>query len=115
MTKSTFHRLLIDAGECSSLDEYLAETGGSLPAAYYSDDDANTAIDALTAIWELRKNLTFRAIRKLSRLSQIAFSQQYNIPVRSVQNWDAGDRVPPEYLLELLAADVITEKFEHQD
>lgn len=115
MTKTTFHRLLIDAAECSSLDEYFAEVGGSLPAEYYNDEDAHSVIDVLSAIWELREDLTFRAVRKLSELTQAAFSQHYNIPIRSVQNWDTGERVPPDYLLELLAADVITEKFESHE
>lgn len=48
------------------------------------------------------KPLTFREIRTLSELTQKEFSEKYNIPQRSVENWDAGYRTPPDYLIELL-------------
>lgn len=49
------------------------------------------------------KPLTFHEVRVLSGLTQKAFSEKYSIPKRSVENWDAGSRNPPDYLVELLA------------
>lgn len=46
--------------------------------------------------------LDFHGIRMLSGLTQKEFSERYNIPKRSIENWDAGSRNPPEYLIELL-------------
>ena len=34
--------------------------------------------------------------------TQSEFSTRYNIPFRTVQNWEAGVRRPPAYMLELL-------------
>lgn len=41
-------------------------------------------------------------IRKLTGLSRAAFCRKYNIPIRTVEEWDAGRMTPPDYLLELL-------------
>lgn len=45
---------------------------------------------------------SFRCLRQISGLTQFEFSQRYGIPRRSVENWDAGFRSPPSYLLDLL-------------
>jgi putative transcriptional regulator len=47
--------------------------------------------------------MTITEIREMSRLSRAAFSRQYKIPVRTLEDWEAGKRTPPEYVLELLA------------
>lgn len=46
--------------------------------------------------------LDFHEIRILSGLTQKEFSERYNIPKRSIENWDTGSRNPPEYLIKLL-------------
>ena len=38
--------------------------------------------------------------------TQSAFAKRYNIPFRTIQNWEAGIRKPPEYLRELLEKQV---------
>lgn len=43
-----------------------------------------------------------KEIRFLTGLSQKKFAEQYEIPVRTIESWEAGDRVPPEYVLKLL-------------
>lgn len=104
MTKSDLHRLLIDAQECADLETYIIETGGSLPAEYYPTG----AVQLLTDLWNLSRDLTFRAIRRFSGLTQREFSAEYGIPTRTVENWDTGKREPPPYVLELLFSDIIT-------
>lgn len=108
MTKSDLHRLLLGAQDCANIDEYIAEEGGSLPAAYYPTG----AVQLLTDLWNLSGNLNFRAIRKISDLTQRAFAEEYNIPVRTVEDWDTGKREPPPYVLELLLADILTSREE---
>ena len=34
--------------------------------------------------------------------TQSEFAARYNIPFRTVQNWEAGVRTPPEYIMNLL-------------
>lgn len=43
-------------------------------------------------------------------LSKAEFSRIYNIPVRTLEDWDAGKRVPPEYVLHLLTRAVQMDK-----
>jgi len=43
-----------------------------------------------------------KKIRELTGLNQSEFSRKYNIPLRTIQDWEAERRTPPEYVLELL-------------
>ena len=43
-----------------------------------------------------------RAIRRSTGLSQAAFASTYEIPKRTIEAWEAGDRCPPPYLIRLL-------------
>jgi hypothetical protein len=112
MTRQDFHRLRINATECNRFDEYVFEASGSLPGEYYTEDGiADKAVSVLEIIWGLRDNYNFSAVRKASGLTQRSFSEAYGIPLRSVENWDASVSTPPPYLLDLLAADVISNLF----
>lgn len=111
MLLSDFHRLRIAAEECSSLDEYISEVGGSLPEECYPADGSGDApIKILTIIWELTHDFNFRKLRQISELTQESFVREYRIPRRTVEHWDVGERTPPPYVLELLAADVVSAK-----
>lgn len=41
-------------------------------------------------------------IRKMLGVSRAEFSRRYNIPLRTLEAWDAGQRIPPEYVITLL-------------
>jgi len=41
-------------------------------------------------------------IRAILGISRAEFSRRYGIPIRTLENWDAGTRQPPEWLLKLL-------------
>ena len=43
-----------------------------------------------------------RAIRQSTGLTQAAFARVYEIPKRTIENWEAGVRVPPPYVIRLL-------------
>ena len=43
-----------------------------------------------------------RHIRKLTGLSQAAFSKKFRIPFRTICDWEAGKRTPPNYVLRML-------------
>lgn len=53
---------------------------------------------------------TIKAIRSYSKLTQAAFAEKYNIPKRSIENWEGGKTQAPEYLIQLLAR-VVKEDF----
>lgn len=46
--------------------------------------------------------MTVKELRKLSGMTQQAFGDYFNIPKRTIQNWEAEIRQCPEYLLELM-------------
>ena len=111
MTLTEFHRLRIDAEDCANLEEYIYEESGSLPAEFYSEDgSADKALKIMKIIWELTHDFTFKKLRAVSGLTQAEIIRDYGIPRRTVEDWDSGHRVPPEYVLELLAADVVSAK-----
>lgn len=58
--------------------------------------------------------MTIKEIRSLTGLSQAAFAQKYDIPKRSIENWEEGRREPPAYVLKLLER-VIMEDFPKQE
>ncbi len=41
--------------------------------------------------------------------TQSEFAQRYNIPFRTIQNWEAGVRKPPEYITQLLEARIMAD------
>ena len=49
-------------------------------------------------------------LRKITGLTQAGFSKRFNIPLRSVENWESGSRRPPQYVLELLEYRIMHEK-----
>lgn len=55
--------------------------------------------------------MELKEMRKLLGLSQSAFGKRYNIPVRTIQDWESGHRKAPIYVLELLER-VVTEDSE---
>lgn len=48
--------------------------------------------------------MNIRDMRNQLGDTQSEFAERYNIPFRTVQNWETGMRKPPEYMLELLKA-----------
>ena len=111
MLLSEFHRLRIAADGCSSLEQYIAEEGSSLPEECYPADGSRYApIKILIFIWELTHDFNFRKLRAISGMTQAEFVREYRIPRRTIEHWDVGERTPPPYVLELLAADVVSAK-----
>lgn len=56
-------------------------------------DEAN-AMDAASTMKELRKS---------TGLSQKAFSEHLGIPLRTIEDWEAGRRTPPNYIPRLIS------------
>ena len=43
-----------------------------------------------------------KEIRELLGISRAEFSRRYGIPIRTLENWDAGVNAPPAWVLSLL-------------
>ena len=96
-----FHRLLLAAPECDSLDLYMAEMGGSVPQG------ALTLLEMIYA--SAHDGLTIRTIADAAGLSMRKLAMVYGLPLRTVQDWAAGDRTPPEWQLPLIAYAVMSD------
>ena len=52
----------------------------------------------------------FKAIREESGMNRKDFSEWLGIPYRTMQEWELGRRMMPEYVLRLIAYKVVNEK-----
>ena len=46
--------------------------------------------------------MTFKELRELSGLNKTDFAAYFEIPYRTIQNWELGLRECPKYLLKLM-------------
>lgn len=54
----------------------------------------------------------FKELRESSGMNKTKFAEYFEIPYRTVQNWELGLRECPEYLLKLMAYKLEHEKAE---
>lgn len=47
--------------------------------------------------------VTIKELRDACDMTQKAFSEMLKIPKRTIEDWEAGRRKPPEYVLDLIA------------
>lgn len=101
-----FCRLLTDTKEFDSLDAYIAECGGSVNV-----EPVEAAIKLLEIIWQLgHDGLSMDSILKTNHATMRDLSQGYKIPYRTIQNWKAGVRNPPEWLLPMVAYAILNDE-----
>ena len=55
-----------------------------------------------------------RAIRDITGMTRTAFAKKYEIPLRTVENWETEKARPPKYLVNLLRMAVEAEYNEEQ-
>jgi putative transcriptional regulator len=53
-------------------------------------------------------------IRNISGLDKAKFARKYNIPYRTLQDWESGKNKPPAYV-ELLLEKVVRYEFKEKD
>jgi DNA-binding transcriptional regulator YiaG len=54
--------------------------------------------------------MTFKELREQSGMNLTQFSKYFNIPYRTIQNWEAEVRECPKYLLDLMEYKLRNEK-----
>lgn len=52
--------------------------------------------------WNEMQETSFKDVRLASGMGRTEFANYFNIPYRTVQSWELGDRKCPDYLLELI-------------
>ena len=53
--------------------------------------------------------MTFKELREGSGMTRGQFAEYFEIPYRTVQNWELGLRVCPDYLLKLMQYKLVNE------
>lgn len=53
-----------------------------------------------------------KELRKQTGLTQKAFSEHLGIPLRTIEDWEAGRRTPPEYIPRLIEYQLKFEELE---
>lgn len=106
-----------DDPRCDLVKKILLETGVDLPMLMWSEMSeeelkayyqnlrsrekcgmvASGVAESSNTVASLICNL-----RSLTGLSQQAFSDKYEIPKRTIEDWERGRRKPPEYVVKLL-------------
>lgn len=61
----------------------------------------------LTYTWEYAHEQSVVCLRRMTGMTRQDFSKAYQIPYRTVTDWERGERVPPPYVLDFLAFAVI--------
>lgn len=100
------------------VEKILSETGADLPMlmwsemseeelkAYYQNlRNRKRCGGTISGAAESTKSTAAELIcnlRSLTGLSQQAFSDKYEIPKRTIEDWERGRRKPPEYVVKLL-------------
>lgn len=54
--------------------------------------------------------MTFKELRELSGMSMIGFAKYFNIPYRTVQDWEYGKRKCNDYIIDLMKYKLESEK-----
>lgn len=101
-----FRRLWLDAQEIDDLDQYIAETGGSIDCK-----DVFEAIRLLSLIHEIARS-SASDIRSIAGLTQVAMTREYGIPESTVNKWDMGINKPLPWAHVLLAYAVVSNLME---
>lgn len=95
MKFNLFKQLYNEALEIASLELYVAERGWQ---DWMEDYEPQETADILTKIYTLANN----PLKDTRLVSRAEFARQYNIPVRTLQDWDLGNRTPPIYVKMLI-------------
>lgn len=107
MTQNVLHSLLQIAEKYTDFEayvEYVYEKN-----IFGMSNGANK--DLLALVWDFSQARDFKKIRNLSGMTQQAFADCHKIPKRSIENWEGAKRTPPDYLVEYIFSDLLTEKF----
>lgn len=108
---SDFVRLLAEAAKFDSFEGFAAAHSGSVPI-----ENQYKAVALLMQIWTLgHDGLSIDSIRSVAGVTLAELCRDYGIPYRTAQDWKAGKRKPPEWLLPMAAYAVLSDLFENSD
>lgn len=77
----------------SDIEMYIAERGWQ---DWMDQYDSERLGDILKNIYYLA-NTPLKEIRESRKMSRVKFASIYNIPIRTVENWEGGQNKMPDY------------------
>lgn len=90
-----FKELYNEALDIASLELFVAEQGWQDWMQGYTPDEV---VELLSRIYRLANN----PLKDTRQISRAEFSRRYNIPVRTLEDWDTEKRTAPIYVKLLL-------------
>ena len=93
-----FSKLYNEAKSYDSLEWFISERGWQ---EWMNLFDVDMIAKILEIIYEY-SGFTLKEIRKNLNISRAAFSREYNIPLRTIEDWDAEKSKIPEYTEKLI-------------
>ena len=100
---NTLYQEALEYGEHSNDELFIAERGWQEWMGDYSSDE-------LAIILKTVYRLANSPLKENRGGSRAEFTRIYNIPVRTVENWEAGTREAPAYVKELIDYSLLIEK-----
>lgn len=58
----------------------------------------------------MKHNITIKELRILTKMTQQEFANYLQIPLRTIQNWEGGQRIPATYITHLIEYKLRNEK-----
>lgn len=108
MPYNIFSQLLSAAVNAADYDEYCSKAKSMVKPNIYEDADYD--IDkALNNIYAFAHEQTYRNLAQLCGATNRYVAKTYNVPVKTVEKWRSGYSNPAIYILNLLAADMLTQ------
>lgn len=111
MNYSQFSILYDEACTYDDFDMFVAERGWQEWMDKYvsqneDSEDTTVIVNVLTKIYDFAKG-DIRSIRKSTGKSMKAFAKLYDIPERTLQDWEYGKNRMPEYTKKLIVYTMI--------
>lgn len=104
MKFKTFYEMLRYAMLSRNFNEF---TENARKVEGYTEDIAATGI--LFSIWLFSVDHTCKKLRELTGWTRAKFCREYNLPVRTVENWDLRRTEPTANIIDLLAFAVLSD------
>ncbi len=105
ITYNQFLRQVAAVNDCSDLDSYIRAQSGSVRIGGEKE-----TVKMLGAIWDMAHDgMTIKQIAAACGISVRQIGIRLGIPARTVEQWSAGVRNPPEWQMPLIAYAVIAD------
>lgn len=66
------------------------------------EHEVDKLIDSMGKLSDVISSVLVKELRKKTGLSQAKFAERYEIPKRTIENWESGVNQPPVYVLNML-------------